>query len=123
VPYRCLTRRLALLGAFAIVLQPHLASAHAILEASEPANGAHVPAGPVSIKLRYNSRVDRARSGLTLTRPDRTKIPLPIDPGGAPDLLVSTVTLTPGAYVVRWQVLAVDGHITRGDVAFTVTGP
>jgi methionine-rich copper-binding protein CopC len=24
---------------------------------------------------------------------------------------------------VRWQVLAIDGHITRGDVAFTVTGP
>jgi methionine-rich copper-binding protein CopC len=23
---------------------------------------------------------------------------------------------------VRWQVLAVDGHITRGDVPFTVTG-
>jgi hypothetical protein len=29
---------------------------------------------------------------------------------------------TPGAYVVRWQVLAIDGHITRGDVPFTVTG-
>ncbi|MFI4981818.1 MAG: copper resistance protein CopC, partial [Nevskiales bacterium] len=29
---------------------------------------------------------------------------------------------TPGAYVVRWQVLSVDGHITRGDVPFTVTG-
>ena len=24
---------------------------------------------------------------------------------------------------MRWQVLAVDGHITRGDVPFTVTGP
>ena len=28
----------------------------------------------------------------------------------------------PGRYVVRWQVLAIDGHITRGDVPFTVTG-
>jgi hypothetical protein len=26
-----------------------------------------------------------------------------------------------GPYVVRWQVLAIDGHITRGDVPFTVT--
>jgi methionine-rich copper-binding protein CopC len=23
---------------------------------------------------------------------------------------------------VRWQVLAIDGHITRGDVPFTVMG-
>jgi hypothetical protein len=123
VPYRCLTRRLVLLGASILVLQPHLAAAHAILETSEPANGARVPAGPVTLKLRYNSRVDRERSGLTLTRPDQSKTTLRIDPEGPPDLLTSKVTLTPGAYMVRWQVLAVDGHITRGDVAFTVTGP
>ncbi len=123
MPFHCLTRRLVLLGALTLMLLPRLVEAHAILEASEPANGAHIPAGLVTLKLRYNSRVDRARSGLTLTRPDQSKAALPIDPAGPPDLLTSTVTLTPGAYVVRWQVLAVDGHITRGDVAFTVTGP
>ena len=49
---------------------------------------------------------------------------LPIVPDGPPDMLETTANLeTPGAYVVRWQVLAVDGHITRGDVPFTVTGP
>jgi copper resistance protein C len=122
VPYCCLTRRLILLGALTLSL-PRPAAAHAILETSEPANGAHVPAGPVTLKLRYNSRIDRARSGLTLTRPDRSKTTLRIDPEGPPDLLTSTVTLPPGAYAVRWQVLAIDGHITRGDVAFTVTGP
>jgi len=42
---------------------------------------------------------------------------------GPPDLLTTTAALSPGGYVVRWQVLAVDGHITRGDVPFTVTGP
>jgi copper resistance protein C len=123
VPYRCLTRRLVLLGALTMMLQPRLASAHAILEMSEPANGAHVPAGPVTLKLRYNSRIDRQRSGLTLTGPNQSKTALRIDADGPPDLLTSTVTLTPGAYVVRWQVLAIDGHITRGDVGFTVTGP
>jgi methionine-rich copper-binding protein CopC len=38
-------------------------------------------------------------------------------------VLTATVTLTPGTYVLRWQVLAIDGHITRGDVPFTVTEP
>jgi copper resistance protein C len=123
VPYCSLTRRLILLGALTLVLHPYSAAAHAILETSEPANGAHVPAGPITLKLRYNSRIDRERSGLTLTGPDQSKTTLRIDPDGPPDLLSSTVTLTPGAYVVRWQVLAIDGHITRGDVAFTVTGP
>jgi methionine-rich copper-binding protein CopC len=123
VPFYRFTRRLLFLAALTFVLLPRLAAAHAILEASEPAAGARVPAGPVKLTLRYNSRVDRARSGLTLTHPDQSKTSLRIDPEGPPDVLTSTVTLTAGAYVVRWQVLAIDGHITRGDVAFTVTGP
>ncbi|TAI60323.1 copper resistance protein CopC, partial [Bradyrhizobium sp. Leo170] len=28
--------------------------------------------------------------------------------------------LSPGAWRLRWQVLSVDGHITRGDIPFTV---
>ena len=28
--------------------------------------------------------------------------------------------LKPGAYKLQWQVLASDGHISRGEVAFTV---
>ncbi len=37
--------------------------------------------------------------------------------------MTSATDLRPGDYTVRWQVLAVDGHITRGDVPFTVTPP
>ena len=116
------SRRMVLLGLATLLPLPRPAGAHAILEASEPANGAHVPAGAVTLRLRYNSRIDRQRSGLTLTRPDHTKRVLPIDPQGPPDILTATVTLTAGAYIVRWQVLAIDGHITRGDVAFVVAG-
>jgi methionine-rich copper-binding protein CopC len=120
--FLCLRRRtlLARLGALAA---PGGAEAHAILIRSAPAIGASIPAGSVSVSLRYNSLIDRARSRLTLTRPDKTQFVLPIDPSGPDDVLASTVDLTPGAYVLRWQVLAIDGHITRGDVPFTVTGP
>jgi len=31
--------------------------------------------------------------------------------------------LAAGAYRLRWQVLASDGHITRGEIPFTVTSP
>ncbi len=110
----------ALLG---FTLAPESASAHAILMRSEPAAGAHVPAGKLDMSLEYNSRIDRARSRLILTRPDHSQSVLKIVPSGPPELLqTSTELTTPGAYVVRWQVLAIDGHITRGDVPFTVTG-
>jgi copper resistance protein C len=99
------------------------AFAHAILEASQPESGGSVRAGKIAMQFRYNSRIDRARSKLVLTMPDQSRSTLAIAPDGPPDVIRSNAELPPGAYVVRWQVLAVDGHITRGDVPFTVTGP
>ena len=121
-----LARQSAVLAAFLVTasaaLLPRAAAAHAILIASQPPQGGTVAAGAVAIHLQYNSRIDRVRSRLTLTRPDHTQATLPIAAEGAPDEMDTTATLTPGPYVLRWQVLAIDGHITRGDVAFTV-GP
>jgi len=116
-------RRAIFAGALTLALYPRSGMAHAILEASEPANGATVPAGPVTLTLRYNSRIDRERSRLILIRSGQSRVTAPIEPEGPPEVLTSHVTVTQGDYVLRWQVLAVDGHITRGDVAFRVTGP
>jgi copper resistance protein C len=116
-------RRSALLAALAALAAPGAAEAHAILVESTPAIGATISPGKQSMRLRYNSLIDRARSRLTLTRPDKTQAVLPIDRSGPDDVLTTTVDLAPGAYSLRWQVLAIDGHITRGDVPFTVTGP
>jgi methionine-rich copper-binding protein CopC len=111
---------MALLG---IVLPQAGAMAHAILEQSEPPAGGSVPSGKVTLTFSYNSRIDRARSRLTLTRPDHSQTVLRINQSGPPNVISSSTELTvPGPYVVRWQVLAIDGHITRGDVPFTVAG-
>jgi hypothetical protein len=76
------------------------------------------------MQFTYNSRVDRGRSRLMITRPDHSQALLPISADGPPNVITATTMLSvPGVYNVRWQVLAVDGHITRGDVPFTVTGP
>jgi methionine-rich copper-binding protein CopC len=123
LPVPLTSRRFILAALVALGLMPTAAEAHAILLASSPAVGGSVPAGQVAMEFRFNSRIDRLRSRLTLTRPDRSQTVLPIRDEGPEELLYTTVALTPGAYTVRWQVLAVDGHITRGDVAFTVTGP
>jgi copper resistance protein C len=111
--------RLAL-SIIVLALAPSLAQAHAILVRSQPPSGGTAAAGQVAMEFRFNSRIDRDRSRLTLTAPDHSQSALPIAPEGPPDILDTSATLTPGAYVVRWQVLAIDGHITRGDVPFTV---
>ena len=98
------------------------AAAHAILLESVPEVNAAVTGPMVDFSLRYNTRIDRQRSRLTLTRPDRSTEIVPIAESAAEDVLAGTARLGPGAYSLRWQVLAVDGHITRGDVAFTVGG-
>jgi hypothetical protein len=105
------------------VLIPALAQAHAILEESTPAVGAPVKAGVVDLRLRYNSRIDQGRSRLTLIRPDNTRDTVAISSGSPPDIIAAKLKLTPGDYVLRWQVLAVDGHITRGDVPLVVVAP
>ncbi len=97
------------------------AEAHAIVVAAEPAVDAVLAAGSVPVRLRFNSRIDDERSRLTLIRPDGSTLPLPIGASGSPDTLIAKIDgLAPGAYRLRWQVLAVDGHITRGDIPFTV---
>jgi copper resistance protein C len=111
---------MALLG---LALSSTGVMAHAILEQSQPPTGGSVPAGRVNMSFSYNSRIDRDRSLLTLTKPDHSQAVLRIGRSGQPNVIGTSTELTvPGRYVVHWQVLAIDGHITRGDVPFTVTG-
>jgi hypothetical protein len=96
------------------------AAAHAIIIAARPDVGATVGGPQVAIDLRFNSRIDHRRSRLWLSVGDKT-VPVVIAPGGPADHLVGEAdALAPGDYVLHWQVLAVDGHITRGDIPFSV---
>ncbi len=103
-----------------ILLAPVAASAHAILMQSTPPDRGAVASGAQTLTLRYNSRIDHARSRLTLDGTN-AQLVLPLNADSPVDSLAAKVELTPGTYVVHWQVLAIDGHLTRGDVHFTVT--
>ena len=98
-----------------------LLSAHAVLVSSVPPAGGEVGGPAITMELKFNSRVDGKRSRLTLVFPDGKLYPLDIGPQNTPDTLVAPAHgLLPGAYKIRWQVLAADGHITRGEVPFTI---
>lgn len=111
----------ALLLAAGLVLGSTAARAHAIVVSSQPATGAVVHGKTVEVVVRFNSRIDPVRSRLLLVRADGTTTTLALNDAQNPDTLAATVgPLAPGSYRLRWQVLAVDGHITRGDIPFTV---
>jgi methionine-rich copper-binding protein CopC len=117
-------RRL-LLGLLALpALRPNPAAAHAVVVASDPAAGAVLPAAPRRFTLRFNSRIDHARSRLLLVGPEGAQLALELAPETEPTLIEAALdaaaALAPGAWRLRWQVLAVDGHITRGDIPFTL---
>lgn len=112
--------RALLAATLAVAALPATALAHAILVDSTPAPNGHVPAGHLAVVFRYNSRIDAPRSKLTLTAPSGTVTRLTAQAGDTQSVLKAGAEVSPGAWTLRWQVLAIDGHITRGTVPFTV---
>jgi methionine-rich copper-binding protein CopC len=97
------------------------AFAHAILVEATPAAKAIVGGPDLDVRLRFNSRIDGARSHLSLVLPTKQVRTLALDKQAAPNALAARATgLGAGGYRLRWQVLAADGHITRGEIPFTV---
>jgi methionine-rich copper-binding protein CopC len=109
----------------AVVLLPIVlatfAFAHAVLVGSSPSPDSTVKGPDVEISLKFNVRIDVARSRLELMLPGNTEKRLPVREGKAANLMLANATnLAPGKYKLLWQVLASDGHITRGEIAFSV---
>lgn len=117
--YFCLLLPFAAVAALLIVAP---AAAHAVLLESNPAHKSAVKGPDVPIKLRFNVRIDALRSRLTLIHPDGSTEALNIAKHSPADTLSAKAPgLAAGEYRLRWQVLASDGHITRGEIPFRVT--
>jgi methionine-rich copper-binding protein CopC len=115
-----MVKRVMVIFAFALLITP-LSFAHAVLVEARPAPNGSVVGPNIDVELRFNSRIDSARSRLTLVLPDHTVRPLSLQPPPTPASLSARLTgLGAGEYTLRWQVLASDGHITRGEIPFQV---
>ena len=103
---------------------PRAASSHAIVLESSPSHEAVLPHAPSRITLRFNSRIEKRFTRVTLAVADRAPVAVAGPAGDAeatPDrLTIPLGPLGPGVYVLRYRVLAVDGHITEGALRFTV---
>jgi methionine-rich copper-binding protein CopC len=116
----------SLLMACLTLAVPRAASPHAIVLESSPTHDTVLPRAPQQVTLRFNSRIEKRFTRVTLAAGDKTPVAVAVPVGDAeatPDrLTIPLQPLGPGVYVLRYRVLAVDGHITEGALRFTV-GP
>ncbi len=104
-----------------IVAATQVCWAHAILMDSSPKLNSTVKGPDFDINLRFNVRIDGGRSRVKLVAPDGTISTLSLAGQATPDTLQTHAAgLKPGAYKLQWQVLASDGHMSKGEIPFTV---
>lgn len=113
-------RAASLMAALTVGSGPALA--HAMVETSEPAEGAVLSAAPRQVVLRFNepSRV----TALRLLNEANQEVGVRRDAGrGMATSATAAVTgpLAPGGYRVEWRAMGADGHVMSGTVHFTVT--
>jgi methionine-rich copper-binding protein CopC len=96
-------------------------AAHSLLIESVPAHGAKLVTAPPSAMLRFNARIEPALTRVSLLEGQQRRTALEISKESAVDrIIVPLPPLTPGLYSLAYKVLAVDGHVTRGLIQFTV---
>jgi methionine-rich copper-binding protein CopC len=122
IPSRSLRPLLLVATLFAAVLTstPH-AFAHAVLVKSNPSAHQVVHGSEIAVELTFNSRVDASQSSISLVDPKGAAQNLTIAKPLTPEALASKATgLVKGNYILRWQALSSDGHISRGQIPFEV---
>jgi copper transport protein len=101
-----------------------VASAHALLSSSDPADGASLPKAPSEIRLTFTESPDPALSTILVLDPGGTNLPVGPPTLQPPRTLTASLPALPnGVYTVSWQTVSTqDGHETAGVFAFGV-GP
>ena len=108
-------------GLLGFSLGAQSALAHAIVVGATPSAHQTVTRSEFDVEIRFNSRVDVARTRLTLVRPDGASVILPLLGSGASETLTAKAPeLENGHYRLLWQTLSIDGHITHGEIPFEV---
>lgn len=115
-----LARWLAL-GAMLAAATP--AAAHAVLVRSTPPARATLAEPPERVQLWFNERLEPAYSSLSVWNAAGAQVDARDAAVGADDPKRLGATLPPipaGAYVVKYRVLSVDGHVVDSSFPFTV---
>lgn len=97
--------------------------AHSLLLEASPAPDAVLVRAPERITLRFNNRIEKKLSRLTLVSERGQARGLTVLFDGPPDQLGAPLpALDPGRWRVDWNVLSTDGHLVSGGYSFRI-GP
>jgi methionine-rich copper-binding protein CopC len=104
-------------------VMPRAAAAHAFPDHSEPRVGSTVEGSPVQVRIWFDGELESAFT--TIVVQDESGRQVDKGNGGVdrsdPTLLeVELPQLLSGTYHVFWDVLARDGHRTKGDFTFII---
>ena len=112
-----------LVAGLAVLAMAGPAAAHSLLLESVPAAGATLSTPPRELSLRFNNRIEKSLSRVRVVDTHGVEQPLVITVGAGPaDRLTAVIPpLSPGRWLVQWQVLSTDGHVVSGRFEFHLT--
>ena len=113
---------LSLINLAGLVGSDKFAWAHDYPAVSSPANNAMLKEAPREVRIQFTEGLEIAFSQITVKAQSgevmsQGKLRQPTEDTVAIDLK----PLRPGSYVIEWQVLSVDTHVTEGVLRFTVS--
>jgi len=112
---------LSLVGLLCFDWNGQLAWAHAYPTVSSPADGASLKEPPREVRIQFTEGLELAFSRITVKGPNGEVVSQGTARQPAQGTLsIDLKPLIPGNYVVEWQVLSVDTHVTEGELRFTV---
>src|SRR6202030_1231048 len=97
-----------------------VAEAHAFLDHAEPRVGSTVPAAPRELSLSFTQKLEPAFSSVEVSDGNGARVDLGRPSVSASVMRVRLKQLSAGTYRVRWHVLSVDTHTTKGSFSFQV---
>ena len=105
-----------------LLLGTGVASAHASVTSSSPADGQSVATSPAEISVTFSENVSAISGGLSVLNTDGETIALGASQisNGRTLLAAPEETLADGTYVVTYRVLSADGHPVSGSLLFGV---
>jgi methionine-rich copper-binding protein CopC len=98
------------------------ARAHARLVAARPAENRTATPPPTGLALKFSEAIEREFAQVTVSGSDGKPVKtgaVALDPNDKATLIVTfAAPLADGSYLVSWQVVAADGHRTKGSYRF-----
>ena len=106
-------------AAIAGALSVNVASAHAHLHLSVPANRSVVAVAPQQMTLEFNEPVQL--TAMTIQKGDGPATKLgPLPDAAAKQFTLALTVVEAGNYIVKWRAVSSDGHIMADKVLFTI---